>query len=98
MSEWTKRPWTVDGDQVLGNLDADLIGELICEPWGETPEEARANAHLIAAAPELYEALDGLLLTVGLTAFRYEGQRAVLEQAADIARAALSRARGDNHD
>ena len=32
-------------------------GEAYCADGNTTTEEARANAHLIAAAPELYEAL-----------------------------------------
>jgi len=49
-----------------------------------------ANRALIAAAPELYESLTTLLLIVGLTAFKHESQRAVLQEAVDGAYRALS--------
>ncbi len=58
-------------------------------------EQELANARLIAAAPELYEALDALSLVVGLTAFKHEEQRAPLQEAVDAARAALAKARGE---
>ncbi len=54
--------------------------------------EQHANAKLIAAAPELLEKLDQLTLVVGLTAFKHEDQRAVLQQALDEARAAVAKA------
>jgi len=33
----------------------------VCEAEGDTPEQAEANAHLIAAAPELHAALEEVL-------------------------------------
>jgi hypothetical protein len=51
--------------------------------------EAIANAHLIAAAPDLYEALD--CLVTNWSAFSYEEQGLALTAAA----AALARARGE---
>ena len=58
--EYTKREWKV--------IDSDLDGKNICvdkkkiaKPYYfqgiKTNEEFEANAHLIAAAPEMYEAL-----------------------------------------
>lgn len=55
----------------------------------------KENAHLIAAAPEIYNALDSLVAIVGLTAFKYEGQRQVLQEAVDMALAVLKKARGE---
>jgi hypothetical protein len=43
----------------------------------------------------LYEALDTLVALVGLTAFKHEGQRAALQEAVDLAIAALQKARSD---
>jgi hypothetical protein len=57
------------------------------------PPVTEANANLIAAAPELYEALDLLTLVVGLTPIL--GDKAALQEAVDIARATLKKARGE---
>lgn len=46
-----------------------------------------------SARKELRGALDTLVLVVGLTAFKYEGQRQVLQEAVDEARAALAKER-----
>jgi hypothetical protein len=47
-----------------------------------------ANAHLIAAAPELLEALENLLKV-------YEGEGGTQHHAGDIARAAIAKAKGE---
>jgi hypothetical protein len=59
--------------------------------WG------RACAHLVdenkqlaADRDRLRAALDTLMHVVGLTAFKHEGQRAALEEAMQLARAALA--------
>lgn len=44
----------------------------------------------------MYEALDTLVAVVGLTAFKHDSQRAVLQEAVDIAIAALKKARGES--
>ena len=59
---------------------------------GRTAEEAEANAHLIAAAPELLEALQTLNLVIGLTPIA--GNKDALQEACDIARAAIAKAEG----
>jgi len=52
--KWTPGPWVVNGDKVSYDLDGhyDSICQIV---WSEP------NAHLIAAAPDLYEALDKLV-------------------------------------
>ena len=71
MTQFTKGPWdyklTGDGKRIrigLGMFDgpngydvAEVYSDDVTE---ETYVEAQANAHLIAAAPELYEALEAL--------------------------------------
>lgn len=52
-------------------------------------EEAEANARLIAAAPELYEALDQILDDMG------DDGPSCCQAAKDQARAALAKARGE---
>jgi len=62
-TRWTAGPWTL-GASGIHSYDArgrqtNIVapaGALGCA-WGETEDEATANATLIAAAPALYEAL-----------------------------------------
>jgi hypothetical protein len=61
-------------------------------PHSKKVQEFHANAILIAAAPELLEALDKLICIVGLTAFKHEAQLAVLQEAVDSARAVIAKA------
>lgn len=51
-----------------------------------------ANARLIAAAPELLEALETLNLVIGLTPIA--GNKDALQDACDIAREAIAKAKG----
>lgn len=65
--KWTEGPWRKESfslsEEILatGNKLVAIVQSRHCE----SPEEMRANAHLIAAAPELYEALAALLSRVG---------------------------------
>ena len=86
-TRWTDGPWScvrkhphvwaIDapgGDIDLGHVKwhslADVYG---CDDMEEVgSEKARANAHLIAAAPELYEALDKLKSSYEALAHDYE--------------------------
>ncbi len=95
MSGFTKGPWTT------GNVDKLLVGikrlngtEPICFVYGpsdhdtsEVRKRALADAMLIAAAPDLYEALRNLLSEAG------EGI-ATCPLTRDAARAALAKADG----
>lgn len=51
----TPGPWVADRDGIEYSIYAASINDYIADVWDE------ANAHLIAAAPELYEALKGML-------------------------------------
>lgn len=61
MSNFTKGPWRYairNINEIMQSFDAVVIGEVCVDiPTGS----ARADAHLIAAAPELYEQLDRLI-------------------------------------
>lgn len=70
-TKWTPGPWVLidspDNDDAAHCVDAidpkDGVIFEVCAVWGEGRFEARtemslANAHLIAAAPDLYEALE----------------------------------------
>lgn len=91
--KWQPGPWKVDPDHrpgmawnrhiVFGDGDGRIC--FMAHSGGGNPERDQANANLIAAAPELYAALDGLLAAPRETA-----------AAAEIAaRAALAKARGE---
>ena len=72
MSKHTKGPWKIgapgpNGCYTIGTergLMTAMIAHSICEP--DQVEEAKANAALIAAAPELLEALMTLVLFTNL--------------------------------
>jgi hypothetical protein len=97
--KWTKGPWRVWGKP----SEADMVcgGHVnICEPEkefrhshfasisvGNAWPEGIANAHLIAAAPDMYEAIDA-----ALTEYTLHGS---LTDSARLLRAALARARGE---
>jgi hypothetical protein len=50
----TKGKWTREGTTVEVVQDGE--GKMLVDVYGETQEETEANAHLIAAAPDLLEA------------------------------------------
>jgi hypothetical protein len=54
--EFALRPAPDGGNDVLDVFSGETV---ICGwwTWGDRPDERKANAHLIAAAPELYAAL-----------------------------------------
>lgn len=93
---FTPGPW--EGDRTAVRSEGPRGRQVcLCEisvrgrPYDETYDEALANARLIAAAPELYEALAGMVRQWE-PAYPIEND----EQAAyDAARAALSKARGE---
>lgn len=108
--KWTPGPWTRAGSLVYANRPQD--GGTICqvsevrhshlvqhkEPILGSADGAEiyANARLIAAAPELYEALAGLLDVLSeYVGWRNTAAHEPRETAAeDKARAALAKARG----
>jgi hypothetical protein len=97
MSAHTPAPWAVDGTLHSGDLDvisADgriaMIDDSRATGWNEPT--IKANARLIAAAPDLLNALDGLLDYL-------RDYDADYPEAAPIfgkARAAIAKATGEN--
>ena len=100
--KWTPGPWDfsmakmpIDGEYDYC-ISAVVDGEryVISEAFGRVSEKQRPNAHanarLIAAAPELYEALERLVADVA----DYDAWERPCH-AVDTARAALKKARGE---
>lgn len=88
-SGFTLAPWNIERKESSGFIES--IGPCMAygcarSVWLEVSEE---DARLIPSAPNLYEKLDQLVAVVGLTAFKYEGQRAVLQEAVDEALSVL---------
>ena len=106
-TKWTKGPWkaqmaktTSDGEfdfAVLAPVDGKT--HVIAEAFGRVGETtycpARHNAHLIAAAPDLYEALATLLAEMRAMAERSDLVCDDEAEAMLVAERALSRARGE---
>ena len=99
MSEpkWIPGPWRLEGDRVRADDGRPDIPWNVCEfrVCGGLPGEIqKANAQLIASAPELFEALTALLnevIEAGFeTATDYGWPNAISN-----ARAALAKARGE---
>jgi hypothetical protein len=82
------------GDDGLGYIEADGYDIIHAGVSDLSREENEANAHLIAAAPEMYEALVHFIedptfqVAVG-------GNPNVVDRMLDHARAALAKARGE---
>ena len=56
--QFTPGPWVTDND---GNVGTGQYAEnRIAEPMGDTHEQAEANGHLIASAPDLYALLSDI--------------------------------------
>jgi hypothetical protein len=105
MNKFTPGPWSPDDEIQQCPTASALTTRFFYGPnrlaifrmglGYESDETNEANAHLIAAAPDMYEALDTLVAVVGLTAFKHEGQRQALQESVDLSVAALKKARGE---
>lgn len=99
MGGWTPGPWLISptGPVMHGYSQPYAVAchptlNLVCGCFGDIAggeEQAHANAHLIAAAPSLYEALEALL---SLNEYMGRGED---NPAFARARAALAKARGE---
>ena len=94
MSEHTPGPWEIHPqfDSCYRDISAPNHIALARVVWRFEEEDrspsCEANAHLIAAAPELLEALENLLKV-------HEGEGGTQHHAGDMARAAIAKARGE---
>lgn len=84
----------VNEDDFIRDASGNLVAVI---DWDSTQQVREDRAALIVRAVNSHEAmkeaLNALIAVVGLTAFKYEGQRAVLQEAVDQARAALALAK-----
>lgn len=72
MSEFTKGPWAVFGDWGITDISGRFIAQF--EPLSDdissgNSSESFANANLIAAAPDMYEALEEALKAMLINGF-----------------------------
>jgi hypothetical protein len=94
-TQHTKGPW-VENRRYIEKDD-----DLICEMFGEDISERDANARLIAAAPDLLDALkDAYALAVGhATTYQFQHELGELhpthQESLDKARAAIAKATGE---
>ncbi len=77
-SKWTAGPWCVGDEKKVSEIwNVEILGQqgysLVSTCYGTTTgladwyagaREVKANAHLIAAAPDLYEALEGIIAEI----------------------------------
>ena len=92
-TKWTPGPWRINKEDDWGGVEITSesrvgmieIAMLAVTFRGNIGKEQRANARLIAAAPELYEALDAMLTRFG------HHSNVDIKRAAD----ALAKARGE---
>lgn len=84
--KWTPGPWVADVVE-CGAFQVMVPGKVICTRanWSSNAPASVANAHLIAAAPDLYEALEMAQLWLDVDG-RFDMQRI---------NAALAKARGE---
>ena len=68
MSKHTPGPWCVRHDDMVCSQEGRIIADCESTPYAMRPAppivEDKANAHLIAAAPAMYEALKASLLAI----------------------------------
>jgi hypothetical protein len=99
--DWTPGPWhTGDGkaESIIYSPAGYAVGDARTHHGRSSTGEQEANARLIAAAPELFEALEDAEFLLRMLAERPEdlgAMRDSLKRCGDDARAALAKAKGD---
>lgn len=108
MSEHTPGPWFVHDFSEICLEQAPQVGDVTvsCDhpatitvarmgrALTATIEEARANARLIAAAPDLLEAMEGIVHFSDAVAYREDILSVSLRQWIDAGRSAIAKAEG----
>lgn len=98
MSErkWTPGPWVIEGRPP--NMKVFFSGTIPGNrrsPCMMLDDDQEANANLIAAAPDLFEALETLLRKFKNCARSHGNDDETIEEATAPTRAALAKARGE---
>jgi TPP-dependent trihydroxycyclohexane-1,2-dione (THcHDO) dehydratase len=92
-SKHTKGPWSVDFSTGHASINSNdkTIGHIHVPSFEIKPED-KANAHLIAAAPEMLEALNQMVKAWETQDWFQKGSRKILDNAVDV----LKKARGES--
>jgi len=106
MSNFTKGPWFFKPSKYQSGthiVQAGMPSNRVLASFGEDGEvddEDYANAHLIHAAPDLYEALEAMLNWAGeIAGDNCDTEAAKIEMfAVEKARSALAKAKGETND
>lgn len=103
-TKWTPGPWMLATSNSWRRF-VDYEGRSVCEPIVQRDGHpdlhfgSKHNAHLIAAAPEMYKALENLIEEAeGLADMNQGTQSEPLARAWERARAVLAKARGEEID
>ena len=98
MSDYTPGPWVLSGNNIRSRTDHSVVIRLPAQTprygAGWAIERGDADARLIAAAPELLEALE-FLVTVASGEGPPVPERELLQDCVDKARAAIAKAKGE---
>ena len=94
MTKFTSAPWTISG-----LINKDIVGgdgEVVCRvavPFNDT-DQRDANAHLIAAAPDMYEALEAAREQIEFK-LKVAGDYGQFHDLVPVIDAAIKKARGE---
>lgn len=93
--KFTPGPWSIgtpppNGEQTIGTVVGLMVA--VATTGVGMAEETKANAHLIASAPELYEALHRLVYSP------YREGTPSHKKLEDDGKAALAKARGESNE
>ena len=88
----TKGPWVIQGDDIV--VDGFTIGGVNIEDAEKRPEEAKANLQLMAAAPDMLEALEYQLVAMRIQQADGHGLKGVVQHNIDRLEAIIAKAKG----
>ncbi len=99
-TEWTKGPWKIRTNDHSFDVLTEDDKHAICTNYGcySSTEQKKVDAHLIAAAPQLYEALHLWMDAFNSHLMSSSSKKAQARRAEmwDKANAAMAKARGES--